>query len=245
MKQLKKLGYISIGAILAVGIMLLTVPGLAAGTFSFGTETLKINGKTTSLPVINYEGYNYIRLRDIAPEINYVAWWSAEAGVNFDTQAYKNMSESTNYSRANPAPIGVSQTLTVDAYQRKYSATLTVKEAIRGEAAWTKIKNELFDIAPPAGKEYILAKVSITIWDCENDTAVSCAPYDFSVFSNRNVEIVNSYMIGEKIFVGDVYAGGTLEGYIVFTIDSNDTGLKIAYGRSYDGTGGVWFKLTE
>jgi len=40
----------------------------------------------------------------------------------------------------------------------------------------------------------------------------------------------------------ELYEGATHEGWAAFIVKKDDKTPKIAYGRNYDGSGGIWFR---
>jgi len=165
----------------------------------------------------------------------------------------------TAYSRANPAPFGVEQTVTIadyayddndEYYEYSCLVKLQVTDVIRGESAWKKIDAaDTYDevAAAPDGKEYIIFKVKATVLSSQEDTTVTFSPYDFTVVSN-NVIAYNTwyYNAPQPQFAGQVYADGTIEGYCVGIVDIADDNPEAVYNNNYyDATGGSWFSLVE
>ncbi|MDR0937187.1 MAG: hypothetical protein LBM98_10940 [Oscillospiraceae bacterium] len=87
MKKARDLAMFLFGLAFALVFVVTDIPAIAAGVFTQTIANIKINGVMKALPAINYENHNYVQLADLAPEIGYVGWWSAEEGMNFDKVA--------------------------------------------------------------------------------------------------------------------------------------------------------------
>ena len=154
----------------------------------------------------------------------------------------------TGYSRTNPAPIGTVQQHHHDLkYMNNdaYTINLKVTGAIRGDEAYKALKEaNPFNDEAPEGYEYVLAKIALTVETVENDGSVSCDKYDFSAYSSSNEEMPDVYVTTpDPQFDGNLYTGGTRDGYICVAVRTDDENPKIAYGLDSKGTGGVWFAL--
>ena len=208
------------------------------------TQTFKDANGNAVYP-ITYNGSTYLPLRAIGGLMGKdVGWNGATNTVTLDTP--KPTSE---YSRTNPAPIGTAQTINLDSFvDGKSTVTIEITESYRGEEAWKKIKaaNSLNSEAED-GKEYVLVKVKATVNKTENDKAISFGSFSFDAYSNSNVEYAEYTLVVDPSpdFGGNVFAGGTLEGYVTFAVDKTDTAPKIVYGLNYDGSGGIWFNITK
>jgi len=198
------------------------------------------NGKIESF---SYNGWIYAPFEHIARALGKSVRWDGNTNSLYigDGQAPKP----TNYSRTNPAPIGVAQTLNVESYSGNYTVTIKINNVESGDKAWELIHaaNRFNDI-PSDGKTYILASISATVNKINDDGAVSFSEYNFKAFSDKNVEYESTFAVEPKPdFSGKVFEGGTLTGYVVFLVDKADTAPKIVYGMKYDGSGGIWFSL--
>jgi len=76
--------------------------------------------------------------------------------------------------------------------------------------------------------------------------AVSLFRYNFSAFSNNNVEYSISHFTStpNPELQGHLYNDVSMEGWLLFAVATTDKSPKMVYGTNYDGTGGIWFSLT-
>lgn len=245
---------------LVAGIVLCAV--FITGAFAGGSVisatlrpdiTVNVDGSTktfydasgTRVYPISYNNTTYLPIRAIGGLMGKTVGWDEGSQTISLNAATSNTG--TTYSRTNPAPVGTSQTVTVDNYSQKYTAVITVTDVVRGASAWQKIKAaNQFNDEPADGKEYILTKIKATVTSSSDDKAVNFSGYNFDAFSSTNVEYPSvSVVEPEPELSGNVYKDGTLEGYVTFLVNTSDTAPKIVYGANYDGTGGVWFSLTK
>lgn len=240
---------------LALFVSILTV-----GSFSLGaatgtriTATLKqqqinYSGSTYNKQVIEYKGTNYVPLREFGNILGTNATY--QNGVIYlsggnQSASSGSVAQASSYSRINPAPVGTSQKVTVDNFSDKYTAEVCVKEVIRGNAAWNKIKEaNMFNDEPSADKEYILAKISIKAISVADDKKLDVSKYNFNLYSSSNSEYDTvSVVEPDPALGGSIYTGASTEGWCAFLVNKNDSAPKIVYGQKYDGTGGIWFSL--
>lgn len=218
---------------------------------SFNNIKIVVDGQqiSTSKEPFTYEGATYLPVRAVAEAVGKdVSWDGATKTVYIgskEVEQQQPITPTSTYSRSNPAPIGKTQTVTYNNYLNKYTAEVTIKETISGASAWNKIKNaNMFNDEAPEGKEYILVKAEVKILSSEDDKAVDLSPYSFDAFSQTDVEYESPIIINpDPAFSGSVYKGGTMSGYITFTVDKTDDAPKVVFGKKFDGTGGVWFSI--
>lgn len=204
-----------------------------------------VNGKEfKSDPVVlEVNGSTYLPLRAMGEALGVPVKWNAELG---QAEVGTTPTESKSYSRTNPAPINEVQTIAKEYFDVNTNVSVRVMETIRGNEAWEKVKAEnQFNNPAPDGYEYILAKIAFSVLDISNDTAVSVSGWDFKSFSGKNEEIKvgPSTICPKPELEGKLFAGGSTEGYVVFTVKKDDANPKIVYGMEYDGSGGIWFSL--
>ena len=153
-----------------------------------------------------------------------------------------------SYDRTNPAPINTAQTIDYRDYIHSYNATVEVTEILRGTDAWKKIADaNIFNSEPDEGYEYILAKIKVTANSVKDDAALDINHFDFTAYSSDNVEYDNKRVTVVKpdpALDGKIFAGASREGYTVFAVKETDAAPKMVFGEQYDGTGGIWFKLS-
>ncbi len=114
-----------------------------------------------------------------------------------------------------------------------------------GEQAWEMIEAaNMFNDEAPDGKEYIVAMIKADVHDVEDNAALYLSDFSFDGFAGSNESLERASVVDPAPeFSGEIYAGGSLEGYVVFLVDQMDTAPKFVYGKDYDGTGGIWFSL--
>ena len=200
-------------------------------------------GNTTS--PISYNNTTYLPIRSVANLVGKTVGWD-QATQTITLSSEKNEAPSTSYSRTNPAPIGAVQSTIIYTYSTKYNISAVVQSTERGSAAWEKIKAaNMFNGEAKEGYEYILAQVKVSVNSVSDDSAMSLHPTSFTAFSSDNVEYDTAFVVEPSPeFGGQVYAGGTSEGYVAFEVKKTDATPKIVIGADYRGMGGIWFSLT-
>ena len=258
MKKEQLKGFVS-GAVVT-SLMLGVIPMASAAVqqisipVSYNNIQIVVDGeklKTDKEPFI-YEGTTYLPVRAVAQATGKeVMWDNASQTVYLGTVPANAILEKpatpqTSYSRKNPAPVGVSQIIKVEDYSKSYTATITVLSTERGASAWEKIKAaNPYNEAAPDGKEYVLAKIKVTVNNVKDDAAVSVWGYSmFDVFSQTDEEYKKvSIVEPEPELEADLYSGASTEGYIAFCVNKSDANPKIVFGSDYTGANGIWFKL--
>lgn len=236
---------------LLLGLAIITCTSFTVGAATGGKITAYLNqqkivcnGSTSTKQVISYNSSTYVPLREFANmvgvNVNY------QDGTIFVGDNTGSTATTTTYSRTNPAPIGTTQAITVKDYIDNYKAEVCVKEVIRGDAAWQKIKEaNMFNDEAENGKEYILAKISVKAISIDEDKKLDVSRYNFKCYSASNMEYSDLWSVvePEPTLGGSIYTGASTEGWVAFQVDKTDLAPKIVYGQSYDGTGGIWFSL--
>ena len=210
-----------------------------------------VNGTefTSDPPAMVIEGSTYLPLRAMGNALGVPVEWNAELG-QAEVGNSAPVAASGEYSRNNPAPINTVQfcTKTSDWYaEDNYTVAARVLEVVRGADALAKIKTaNRYNSDPPAGYEYVLAKIAFSVTDTKTDRAIDASYYDFTAFSSNNEEMPRqSVVLPEPQLTGSLYAGASTEGYIAVLVKTDDTSPKLAYGLDYNGGGGIWFALYE
>lgn len=239
------------GIVLTLLVMTLAVSAMAAGKMIEVTSGIKlnidgaafvpkdVNGNTVE--VFSYNGTTYVPIRAISEAFNKEVKWDGTAQT-----VMIGASATTGYGRTNPAPTGTAQTVTIKNVSEDFTATATVSEIIRGDAAWQKLKaDNQFNSAAKDGMEYVIAKVKVSVDRSKDDAAVSFSTYDWAAYSTDNVEYEVPFVVVNNAFDGKVFTGGTLEGYVAFQVKKTDVAPKVVLGQDYNGNGGVWFSLSK
>lgn len=198
-----------------------------------------------------FEGTNYLPVRALAESLGLEVAWNGATNTVVLTSPGNSTAPvapaSGTYSRTNPAPVGTPQTVTVEEYWGSYTATVEITNAFRGQTAWAAIREaNRYNATPTSEREYILAAVKVTVDSVSEDRAINMSKYDFTAFSSSNAEYDTVATVNPSPeFTGSAYEGASVEGFVSFVVDTNDTAPKVVYGNNYDGTGGVWFSLVE
>jgi hypothetical protein len=127
-----------------------------------------------------------------------------------------------------------------------YTVRITLVSFLRGNQAWQRIlaTNE-FNDPPKPGFEYILAKIKfeyLTGPTFYTSYYVSTVWFDAVSSGGENYE--RAHVVDpDPSIATTLYPGSSHEGWIAFHVAQNDIKPLMTFGRKYDGTGGVWFKL--
>ena len=141
-------------------------------------------------------------------------------------------------TRSNPLPFGDTITVKENIYDDSFNAyasslEITLLDTIRGEEAWTILKEENeFNEPAEEGYEYVLVKVKGFLKESETDD-------DSLYFSDMNFDFVsNDGEVYEWVSVvtpnelsKELYNGGTGEGFIVNQVRTDDD-FKVSYDSS-------------
>lgn len=232
-----------IGGLIFSSISLATVSYTALKA----TFPIMINGQPWECekPVVVIDGSTYLPLKAIGEVLGVNVKWNSELSrVEIGEMI---QSEIKSYSRLTPAPIGESQFIKISNYSEEYTATVEVKETIRGTKAMKRLKNtnEFWNDEPEDGYEYIIAKINVAIDNVKGDKAIDINQYDFDCYSANNVKYDDWFTIvtPEPALSTSLYSGANTTGYVVFKVLETDEAPKIVFGQKYDGTGGIWFSL--
>ena len=178
----------------------------------------------------------------------YTSGWQDEDESPQDTQPAQSPEaspeESPGYGRTNPAPVGTEQTIK----KNGYTISVKINSVTRGEEAWNMVTAaNQFNDAPPENMEYVVVNATVTALASETDASITVYGYgDFTAFSSSNAEYDSPIVVDpEPALEGDIYEGGSLTGNVTFAVSKEDPAPKIVYLRNYDGSGGLWFSLTE
>ena len=234
------------------GAVLLGAVGAFAVSYVANVADFKVlvNGKefVSDPPALEVEGRTYLPLRAMGDALGVPVSWNDEL-YHAEVGTAAPAPVEGEYNRNNPAPINTVQRIVVDNYTEKYTADIRILETVRGEENIAKIrKSAVTDEKANEGYELLLAKVAFTVVEVSDDKAVDVSYSRFKPFTSSNVETDSAYLhmdgtAGFNWLSGNVYAGGTIEGYVVLQVKKDDPAPKVAYGINYDGTNGVWFAL--
>lgn len=148
------------------------------------------------------------------------------------------------YHRSNPTPIGA----TLHASWSDCTADVKILEVIRGEEAWQKIlEANRYNDPPTEGHEYILTRITFTyLGGPSDDKQYRISPLEFkSVSATGRVYDYASVVEPSPELSAALYPGASITGWAAYQVEKTDTKPLLTFGRNYDGTGGIWFKLYQ
>lgn len=155
--------------------------------------------------------------------------------------------EDVGYSRLSPASIGTTLLAEWENYKGEHKAYITLVQVIRGEKAWQLLQEaNMFNDPPPVGYEYVLAKIRFKyLAGPSADTHIYInGNIDFTAVSGDGVDYDYASVVDpEPDLDCSLYPGGTHEGWASFLVKITDNRPLLTFGRDYDGSGGIWFKL--
>ncbi len=155
---------------------------------------------------------------------------------------------STGFSRSNPAPIGTTMDISFQYLYKTYYARITVLQVVRGSQAWSMLQEaNMFNSPAKTGFEYVVAKIRFEYYQGPtSDTQFSLTAVDFAAISKTGVTYDASYAVDpEPSLTTSLYPGASHEGWGTYQVAIDDSNPLLAFAREYDGTGGVWFSLTQ
>lgn len=128
-----------------------------------------------------------------------------------------------------------------------YSARLTLLEVLRGGAAYDKIKQSypynLINIQQD--REFMVVRFKYELTDTSAAGVSRIVNRDsFKIYRDGKFDAEdNRYIIGATPdFYGRVTRGGSVDGWIAFTVPKDASWPLIVYGNVDAGSGGIWFK---
>ena len=159
--------------------------------------------------------------------------------------------QSLGYSRSNPAGIDYPLSIMVgtagiSGSHNDYMVRITLVNYLRGDQAWSLIQAaNMFNDPPEAGYEYILARIRFEyLTGPTPDTAYDVSPVWFDAVSSSGYQYDTVSVVEPDPSIDSyLYPGASHEGWASFQVAVDDTGPVMTFGRKYDGTGGIWFKL--
>jgi hypothetical protein len=193
---------------------------------------------------ITYNGSTYLPVRAVGEAVGLKVDWNAETQTVVLGEGQPAAPASGQSSRSNPAKIGAKINYSADGVFDNYKIVLSVDETIRGEEAWKKISEaNRFNSKPKDGNEYVMAKISVKVDAIGKEGAkLDISPIDFTMVSSEGKDYNSVLGVAfDPDIRSSLYAGASHTGWAVFEISKDDPNPVIAYGRKYDGSGGVWF----
>lgn len=144
----------------------------------------------------------------------------------------------------NPAPFDSSLTVTFEDAGRTFIASIQPLEMFRGAAAVQRIRSDWgFASDPDPGFEFIVVRATFRLDHAAQQ--LHLFSFDFDAFTGDGAEYETCACIDPRPELeGDVFAGGTLEGWVTFAVRQSDQRPVMTFGRDFlTGRGGGWWKL--
>lgn len=257
MKKLNNFKWFSLGIVMCMILSLMAFPAMAA-SFSRTAELVYNNIKITlngnavtpkdaggnAVEPFIIDGTTYLPVRAISNALGLGVDW--DGTTNTVKLSDANYIPSGSYTRTNPAPVGSAQTLTVDNYSYKYSATVKIHEVLSGADLSAILGSSVANDTPDPGCELVGIKVSLSLDSIsDQDRSIAFDKYLFESYtgSNESLEHKHANLKDGFWFNAKLYKGGNAEGYIIMQRKIGDSGAKIVFGANSDGTGGAWFSI--
>ncbi len=210
---------------------------------------LTVNGQKVEADTILYKGTTYVPLRTTAEMLGKeVGWDQTTNTASINDKGVNSVVNNGNYSRTNPAPVGVKQSISISSILEEYTAEVKITDVIKGKEALDMLleANQYNDV-PDDDQEYILAKIYVKLLESKDDKQISFGPHSFGLYSGDSAKYDEFYSVVEPSpqLSTALYAGAEHEGYVAFKVKKDDKDPKICFGAKYDGTGGIWFSLSK
>lgn len=146
-------------------------------------------------------------------------------------------------TRKNPAPIGATAYFNSQNKYKQYEAELTVTSVLRGQEAADLITGlNMFNDAPEAGKEYIIAYMDVYLLPSDSEETVSFNGIEFEFVSQNGTTYDWCMVSCGDLEMPEMYPGGEGSGIVVGLIDEGDMPMMV-YGTYFDEP--VWFDLNS
>jgi len=238
-----------------IGMIIATAFGVFAATLGnayFNSQVkLMVNGKAVTTDILSAtiagetNGKNYVSARDLAEALGATVTWDGATKTVKVASATDSKPTSTGYSYSNPAPMATMQTLTKKDLLQTYSVDTKITQVIRGAEAWTMVQNaNMFNSPAPEGYEYLLTKIYLKVNDINDGEQYNLSDYNYTLVSSDGKDYEHSMEVApEPLLSANLYKGASNEGWAIFTVKTTDLNPKIAFGRDYNGSGGLWFKV--
>lgn len=216
---------------------------------------IKVNGKEIdnnaeeySLLVFRHITYFPMTWRFAVNEFGFTTNWDNKEGFSIVVNGARQGANVTAQIGSRMNPFGINQFASItttynDGSIINWNASLV--DIIRGETAWKMIKEaNSFNSPPEQDYELILTKFKAQVTNTSiNDIQFDLHNANFTLVSedgkdyNYYIAVVPNPSLNSKL-----YKGASNEGWIVFKVKKDDLKPLIVYGKSPNGTGGVWFK---
>ena len=177
-------------------------------------------------------------------------WFSGKPTTGSEYEDYNPLGDPNRVgAKSNPAKLGQVANFNgtdLGSYGLTFNANVTITELNRGQRALDMATMaSKYNDAPPAGKEYIIAKVKIEAISSKNDESLGISDYYFSLFSSDGIEYTDRAYVRdlEGGALSDMYPGAVQEAYVSFLVNENDSNPSIVAFNSSEVS--VWFSAEE
>lgn len=190
-----------------------------------------------------YNGTTYLPVRAVSQALGKTVEWNAKKNtVQVGLQPVE-----TQYTSTTSCPIGTWQRILVSDAERSYIARVRLTSVYLGEEAADMAYAASYKNRQLAGdRQYLIAKVSVTIEETSDGQPVTVDSSMFRAFSNAKKEYnYDSVVAPSPKFGGSIRPGQTVNGSIAFIIKQSDYSPRIVFGGDADGVGGLWFRATR
>lgn len=146
-------------------------------------------------------------------------------------------------TRTSPAPIGATIRYDGSDYSNEAVTDLTITKVIRGESAWSMVKEfNRFNDEPGSNQEYIVVYVNAKAISSDNDQQANLDDYDFTFVSASGMQYQHESVAGIDPELANLYPGAEHEGIIVGLVEKGDAPL-VVYLKNSDTP--IWFDLNN
>lgn len=123
----------------------------------------------------------------------------------------------------NPVPVG-SSLIAAD------GAKITINGIVARGAEATSVVQEwnMFNPEPGEGKEYVIISGNVAYEGGKEET-LSITSFDFRVVVKGVIVDAPFMLVGDELLEGEMFAGGSIDGYLVFEVDEGATGILVIY----------------
>lgn len=174
---------------------------------------------------------------------------SAPTSNAVETPKPQNSDIMVGQSRSTPAPLGTPVTAPVDQAGDGFEIAMVVTKVIRGAEALKMIeKANQFNPEPASGMEYLLAGIAYKVLKSDTpDIQFQINNFAFTLVSSGGVDYDQLMMAvtPDPQIDAKLYEGAEHQGWAVFQVKKDDPEPLIAFARSPNGSGGVWFETKE
>lgn len=239
--------------VLSVGVLMAASNEV---TGKFTSFKFIVNGEEQTLdasPIV-VNGQSYLPVRAVSDMLGYnVNYDGNTKTITLNSKVQENNipkeepttnDDDTGFTRSQPALLGTTLIFDYEDVLDSYTASMTLKELVRGEKAWEMIQGENpFNSPAEEGHEYILARFHIKLIDNKDEESqISFSSFLYTLVSSqgKDYDFVTVIVPNPSIHA-NLYEGADHEGWVAFKVKKDDTNPLISFGRSYDGKGGIWF----